>query len=491
MAGRSSCFPGPKIGTWGTHLRTWGTHLRTRQHTVACLDGRDGSRLFAECYKACVPRKPLPERSQDRLHDAAHEAGLRRRWLYLMPVVFVTYSLAYLGRSNFGFGAAAGLAKTLNITESRAAFLGSVFFLGYFLFQVPAAAYAVRKSATRLVFFALIGWGMFSALTGVIREFWLLVVDRLLLGVAESLILPSMLILLTNWFTREERSRANAILILGNPVTVTWMAAVTGFLIKAAGWQMTFILEGIPSIAWAFVWLLVARDRPHQASWLSVDSSERLTGALALEQTALPHYANLTATLRVPGVILLCVQYFFWSFGVYGLVLWIPAMIRSGLNRGIGAVGLLSAAPFLLGVMLMLAVAYFSDRALNRKIFVWPFLVLSGVALFCSYATAGFNFWLAYGSLIVAGGAMYAPYGPFFAIVPEMLPSTVAGEVMALINTCGALGGFAGTWLVGALQALTGSARAGFLSMSVALMVSGAITLCLRGPAPQRAPHRA
>jgi MFS family permease len=148
-----------------------------------------------------------------------------------------------------------------------------------------------------------------------------------------------------------------------------------------------------------------------------------------------PPQRNLASALRVPGVILLCVQYFFWSFGVYGLVLWIPEMIRSGSARGIETIGLLSAAPFLLAVVLMLLVAYFSDRALNRKIFVWPFLLLSGVALFSSYATAGNHFWLAYVSLIVAGGAMYAPYGPFFAIVPEMLPKTVAGEVMALINT--------------------------------------------------------
>ena len=163
------------------------------------------------------------------------QADLGRRWLYLMPVVFVTYSLAYLGRSNFGFGAAAGLAQSLHITESRAAFLG------YFLFQVPAATYAVRRSATRLVFFALISWGILSALTGIIRDYWLLVADRLLLGVAESLILPSMLILLTHWFTRAERSRANAILILGNPVTVTWMAAVTGF--KTHTWFACVVAE--------------------------------------------------------------------------------------------------------------------------------------------------------------------------------------------------------------------------------------------------------
>ena len=397
-----------------------------------------------------------------------------------MPVVFVTYSLAYLDRSNFGLATAAGLARTLKITESRAAFLASAFFLGYFLFQIPAAAYATRKSATRLVFYALMSWGILSALTGVIREYWLLALDRLLLGVAESLIFPAMLILLTNWFTRAERSRSNAILMLGNPVTVTWMAAVTGFLIRGVGWQMAFILEGIPSFLWAFVWLLVARDRPRQASWLSRESSAQLTAALEREQTALPPHGNLWSALRVPGVILLSVQYFFWSFGVYGLVLWIPKMIRSGSARGIQTVGLLSAAPFLLAVILELTVAYFSDRALHRKVFVWPLLLFSGVALFCSYAVAGSHFWLAYAALIVAGGTMYAPYAPFFAIVPEMLPRNVAGEVMAVINSCGALGGFAGTWMVGFLQALTGNARAGYLAMSISLLLAGGIILPLR-----------
>lgn len=408
-----------------------------------------------------------------------------------MPVVFVTYSLAYLGRSNFGFGAAAGLAKSLSITESRAAFLGSVFFLGYFLFQVPAATYAIRRSATRLVFFALISWGVLSGLTGVIRDYWLLVVDRTVLGIAESLIMPSMLILLANWFTKEERSRANAILILGNPITVTWMSAATGYLIRAVGWQWTFILEGIPSVLWAFVWLAVARDHPPQVRWLSRESSRQVTDMLALEQTHLPEYKNLGAALCVPGVTVLCLQYFSWSFGVYGLTLWIPEMIRSGSSRGIEQIGLLSAPPFLLGVVLMLTVSAISDRTLKRKPFVWPFLMLSGVGLFCSFAAASSDFWLSYLSLIVAGGCMYAPYGPFFAIMPEMLPRNVAGEVIALVNSFGALGGFAGTWLVGWLQARTGGARAGFLCMSVMLIISGFITLLLRAPNQAGEPSRA
>ena len=412
------------------------------------------------------------------------KADLRRRWLYLMPIVFFTYSLAYLGRSNFGFGAAAGLAKSLNITESRAAFLGSVFFIGYFLFQIPAASYARRKSAARLVFFALLSWGILSGLTGVIHDYWLLVIDRTLLGVSESLIFPSMLILLTNWFTREERSRANAILILGNPVTVTWMAAVTGYLIKALGWQMTFIIEGIPSIIWAFVWIMVARDKPHQAAWLHKDSTKALEAALEAEQQDLPKLGSFADALKIPAVILLCVQYFFWSFGVYGLVLWIPEMIRSGSKIGIETIGLLSAAPFLLGVLLMILVSNFSDRMMNRKLFVWPFLCISGLALFISFATAGQNFWIGYIALVIAGGTMYAPYGPFFAIVPEMLPSNVAGEVFALINSFGALGGYAGTWLVGLFQALTGNAKAGYFVMAASLLISGFIIMGLKTKKP-------
>src|SRR6202034_3335111 len=107
-------------------------------------------------------------------------------------------------------------------------------------------------------------------------------------------------------------------------------------------------------------------------------------------------------------------------------------------------------------------------------------LILSGIALLGSYLMAGESFWWSYGFLVVAGAAMYAPYGPFFAIVPEILPKNVAGEVTALVNSCGALGGFAGTWLVGLLAARTGNSRAGFLLMSLSLVLSGVIIFCMR-----------
>ena len=225
---------------------------------------------------------------------------LRRRWFYLLPAVFVTYSLAYLDRANFGFGAAAGLAKTLHITNSQTALLGSLFFLGYFFFQVPGIAYARRTSASRLVFYSLILWGILAALTGVIRQFWLLAIDRLLLGVAESLIFPAMLILITNWFTRAERSRANAILILGNPITVLWMSAATGYLIKAVGWQMAFVIEGLPSVLVGVRLVLCGARSARTGLVAERDASEHLERELALEQHALPKTSNFFAALRIP-----------------------------------------------------------------------------------------------------------------------------------------------------------------------------------------------
>src|SRR5580692_2168303 len=272
--------------------------------------------------------------ADDSLNSSARalrtQSEMRKRWLYILPAVFITYSLAYLDRTNYGFGAAAGLAQTLNISSSRSALLGALFFFGYFLFQIPGAAYARRRSARRLIFFALLSWGILASLTGVIRNFWLLAVDRLLLGVAESFILPAMLILLTNWFTRAERSRTNTLLVLGNPTTVLWMSLATGYLIRAFGWQMTFVLEGIPSILWGFVWLFTIRDQPHQAPWLNAASCGLLKDQLEREQWLLPKVESMTAALRHPSVILLTVQYFFWSLGVYGFVLWLPSVIQKG-----------------------------------------------------------------------------------------------------------------------------------------------------------------
>ena len=435
------------------------------------------------------PLKPqsLPPSPQQ---ERTIQTSLKKRWTYLLPAAFITYSLAYLDRANYGFGAAAGLAQTLHITGSQSSLLGSLFFLGYFTFQIPGARFARTRSARWLIFAALILWGSLAALTGIIRHFWLLALNRFLLGVAESIIFPAMLLLLTRWFTRQERSRANSILILGNPVTVLWMSAITGYLIQAFGWQTTFILEGLPSIAWALAWILLIRDRPAETNWLTTTAAERLEEKLAQEQTSLDPVKSVKEALLRGDVILLSIQYFCWSLGVYGFVLWLPTIVRQGSSLSMGQTGLLSAIPYLAAILLMLLASFLSDKTLRRESLVWPFLLLSGISMLGSFLLADKSFPAAFVCLVLAGGCMYAPYGPFFAIIPERLPKNVTAEVLALINSCGALGAFAGSYLVGLLQALTGSSRAGFLLMALALICSSLLLLALPRPShPKQHPE--
>jgi len=294
-----------------------------------------------------------------------------------------------------------------------------------------------------------------------------------------------MLYLLTQWFTRGERSRANSILLLGNPVTVLWMSAITGFLIERFGWQKTFIFEGLPSILWGILWLFLVRDRPSQARWMSASAAEILEAQLARAQIDIAPVGALRQALLRGDVLLLALQYFCWSLGVYGFVLWLPTIVRRGAEASMTRTGLLSALPYLVAIPLMLLVSYLSDRTGKRRALITPFLLLSGIALFGSFSFAERSFTLAFLCLILAGGCMYAPYAAFFAIIPERLPRNVSGEVMAFINSAGALGGFAGTYCVGLLQAITGNAKTAYLLMSLSLICSALLLLFLRDvPAP-------
>ncbi|SFJ71577.1 MFS transporter [Thermoflavimicrobium dichotomicum] len=411
----------------------------------------------------------------------------KKRWLRLIPIVFITYSLAYLDRANYGFGAAAGMAKDLNITESVSSLIGALFFLGYFFFQIPGAHYAEKRSAKKLIFWSLILWGFLAAATGMLTSVTGLFVVRFLLGVVESAVMPAMLVFLSHWFTKEERSRANTFLILGNPVTVLWMSVVSGYLVEAFDWRWMFILEGLPAVIWAFFWWKLVDDKPEDAKWLNDQEKQDLADALQQEQQGMKPVKNYWEAFKNGNVILLSFQYFFWSIGVYGFVLWLPSILKKASNFGIVAAGWLSSVPYLLAVILMLVASHYSDRLLKRKVFVWPFLLVGAIAFYGSYALGDSNFWLSFLLLVIAGGAMYAPYGPFFAIVPEILPRNVAGGAMALINSMGALGSFVGSYVVGYLNAITGGPGVSYIFMAVSLVLSVILTIAVRSPKKEKA----
>ena len=411
----------------------------------------------------------------------------RKRWFRLIPIAFITYSFAYLDRANFGFAAAGGMAGDLNITAAMSSLLGSLFFLGYFFFQIPGALYAANKSARRLIFWSLILWGALAASTGLISNVNLLIVIRFMLGVVESAVMPSMLIFLSRWFTKVERSRANTFLILGNPATILWMSILSGYLIKSMGWRWMFILEGMPAIVWAFFWWRLVVDKPRNAKWLSEAEKNDLEEQLQEEQQTIKPVKNYAEAFKSRAVVLLCLQYAFWSIGVYGFVIWLPSIINAASELNIVKTGWLASAPYLLAIIAMLSVSYFSDKTLNRKVFIWPFLLIGAIAFYSSYLVGTSNFWLSFGLLVVAGGAMYAPYGPFFANITETLPRNVAGGAIALINSFGALGSFSGAYIVGYLNGTTHGFSASYIFMSGSLFLSVILTMvAVKGTNPKK-----
>lgn len=401
----------------------------------------------------------------------------KQRWIRLIPIAFITYSLAYLDRANFGFAAAGGMAKDLNITPAMSSLLSSLFFLGYFFFQIPGTLYAANKSAKKLIFWSLILWGGLAAATGMISNVNVLIVIRFALGVVESAVMPAMIIFLSRWFTKSERSRANTFLILGNPVTILWMSILSGYLIESVGWRWMFIIEGIPAVIWAFFWWRLVEDKPKDAKWLTAEEKNALEEQLNQEQQGIKPMRNYGEAFKSKTVVLLCLQYALWSIGVYGFVMWLPSILNAAPDANIVTTGWLSSVPFLLAAIAMLAASYFSDKKLTRKIFVWPFLLIGAIAFYASYLVGAGNFWLSFVLLVIAGGAMYAPYGPFFAAITETLPKNVTAGAVALINSFGALGSFAGAYLVGYLNGTTGGFGASYIFMAGSLLLSALITM--------------
>ncbi len=185
-------------------------------------------------------------------------------------------------------------------------------------------------------------------------------------------------------------------------------------------------------------------------------------------------------------MVLLSIQYFLWSLGIYGFVFWLPSIVKNGTGQGIGSTGLIAAIPYAFAVIAMLINGRVSDKTGRRARCVWPWLLVGGLAFYGSYV-AGDHFLVAFALLVVAGACMYAPYGPYFAHIPELLPRDQAAPSIALVNSLGAVGGFAGSYLVGWLNGLTNSTDASFLLMAACLLAAAAIMFLVKAPKPTSA----
>lgn len=395
------------------------------------------------------------------------------RWVRIMPILFITYSFAYLDRVNFAFASAGGISQDLGLTPNMASLMAALFFLGYFFAQIPGAMYAEHRSAKVVVFWCLVLWGILSAMTGLVSNIPSLLAVRFFLGVVEAAVFPALLIFINHWFMRKERSLANTFVILSSPVTIIWMSVVSGYLVHSFGWRTMFIVEGLPASLWAIVWWLAVQDRPSKARWLRGEVSAALEDKIAAEQRGLKPVRNYAEAFRAPVVVRFASLYFFWGLGLFGFNLWLPSILREAGSSMIQT-GWLSGMPHVITSIAMVCVSTASDRSGLRKPFVWPFLTLSALAFMVLYAFYPLPFWISYALLTLAGVGLFAAMPTFFAILPEYLPKSVAGSASALVNSFGALGGFVGSYLVG-LASTTGNKSMSFLIMGVAMTISAVL----------------
>jgi sugar phosphate permease len=298
--------------------------------------------------------------------------------------------------------------------------------------------------------------------------------------------MPSMLMYISRWFTRTERSRANTFLILGNPVTVLWMSVVSGYLVHSFGWREMFVIEGVPALAWAVVWWFTVKDKPADAPWMSDAEKTELQARLKAEQADIAPVRDYKSAFRSSIVLKCCAIHALWSVGVYGFIMWLPSILKTASTIDIVSVGWLAAVPYLAAIILMLLASWLSDKTRNRKLFVWPLLLIGTIAFVASYMIGSSHFWISFALLVVAGATMYAPYGPFFALVPELIPSNVLGGAIGLINACGAMGAFLGSWIVGYLNGATGSPAASYIFMAGALLCSVILMITVPAHSGQR-----
>ncbi|HEX4793773.1 MAG TPA: MFS transporter [Humisphaera sp.] len=419
---------------------------------------------------------------------ALHAPRSSDRFLHIVPLAFITYSLAFLDRVNYGYAAAAGMSETLHLSKNVAALLPSLFFPGYCLLQIPAAHWAAKRNLKWLVFWALILWGIFSSLTGILRSVPALIAVRLALGAVEGVVLPAMLVFLTRWFTKPERSRANALLLLANPLTMMFVSVVSGLLIAhfdvhpvwgLKGWQMMFIIEGMPSIIWAGIWLAAADERPAEARWLTADDADAIQNVLDAEQRQMTRISSYWAALADRRVILWSLMYLSFSACGYGMMFWMPTIIKAATARGIAATGLLSAIPYAVGILPMLTVSYLSDRTLKRKPFAVASMFVASVGYLIAFAGGEQHFYLTFAGMIIIPSCTYTLVSVLWAWMADTLPRNVVGESMALVNSAGSAGGWLGSYFFGLIIGKFGT-RPGFVALAGMFAIAGVLAVMVK-----------
>jgi MFS family permease len=408
----------------------------------------------------------------------APTALVQNRWVRILGVAFVMYVLAHVDRVNLSM-AAPFVREDLNLTPSALGFATGLFFWGYIILQIPAGRLASVWSPKRVLLCQLLMWSSASLSTAFVHTPLELGINRFALGLAEGGVLTCTLVLIRNWFTRAERARANALFLLSLPIGPMIAGPISGLILSYANWRWMFVVEAIPGFLWAIVWWWAIDDRPQDARWFPEAQRADLIRQLAAEDQATPQISgHWLSTLWHPSVLLLALYNFFALMAEWGVNFWLPTLLKeTGLS--IGIVGLLSALPSALGIALMITVAHSSDRTRERKWHMIAATALSGLPLLLVPGAAGSTLTMVL-CLSIAIGAFLGRFGPFWTLPGEVLPPSVVGVGIGLINGAGNLGGTVGPYFFGVVKTETGSFSMALTVAGVSLILSALIAVPIR-----------
>jgi ACS family tartrate transporter-like MFS transporter len=408
---------------------------------------------------------------------------LRKITLRIVPFVMLLYFIAFIDRVNIGF-AALMMNKDLGFSPTVFGFGAGIFFLGYFLFEVPSNLDLDKVGARIWIARVMITWGLISGAMAFVQgpnSFYTL---RFLLGAAEAGFFPGIILYLSYWFPARQRAAVTAIFMAAAPLSTVLGSPVSGALLEMhgvlglSGWQWMFIVEAVPALILGVVVLFYMTDRPEKAKWLRDDERRWLVNTMNAEAankagTASHSVWHGLADLRV---IALSLVYFGTSAGLYTLGIWAPQIIKEfGLSSL--QVGFLNALPGIVAVVAMVLWARHSDRTGERTWHVVGACVLASLGLmFAGFAGTVLAVLLA---LTLVNIGISAAKPPLWSMPTMFLSGSAAAAGIATINSIGNLGGFVGPAMIGWIKDLTGSFQGGLYFVAGLLVLSAVLTLIL------------
>lgn len=417
-------------------------------------------------------------------HDLEARVSRKLMWR-IIPFVMLLYFVSFLDRVNVGF-AALSMNKAIGLSPGAFGLGGGLFFIGYFLCEVPSNLILHHVGARIWIARVMITWGIVSGISALVigpKSFYVL---RFMLGVAEAGFFPGIILYLSLWFPARQRAVAAAWFMAAAPLSTAIGSPLSGAIMQLppmfglADWQLLYILEAVPAIVLGFVVLRRLTDSPKQAAWLADDERNWLVARLQKEaserETHAGHTAGALSALRDPRVLALALIYFGTSAGLYTLGLWAPLIIR---QYGFSAfeTGLLNGVPSLIAMLAMIVWARNSDRTGERTWHVVIPCVLACIGfIFVGQATTAL---FVIGALVLVNVGVSAAKAPLWAMPSTFLSGAGAAAGIAMINSLGNLGGFVGPAAIGWLKNETGSYTAGLYVVAATLAASSIVTLLL------------